>query len=129
MFVLSAEDVVELKLVQPSHEPEKVVNGVRYACKLWKEVMVGLSSLKKARENARFYLESPFAEGSIPLVVEKNGMFSIYLSDNNLQEYRPSPRKTTSFPNVRPKMQHRGQRNRSAQPKPVVATFRGRPIA
>ena len=87
MFVISADEALELQLTSAIQEAEQPVKGIRYARHLWKEVMAGCS-FERACEVARKYFESPLEADSLPLVVEKNSTFSLYLSDSTLKVCR-----------------------------------------
>ena len=112
MFVISVDEVLELQLMPVTEELEQPVNGIRYARQLWKEVMAGCS-FEGACEAARKYFERPSVEDAVPLVVEKSGSFSLYLSDESLRESGA----------VEVLSMQRGAEGKLGQPM-----FRGRPI-
>ena len=85
MFVISADEALELQLTSVAQGLGQPVNGIRYARHLWKEVMAGCS-FERACEVARQYFETPPETDALPLVVEKSGGFSLYLSDRTLRE-------------------------------------------
>ena len=85
MFVISVDEALELQLMSAAQEFERPIKGIRYARHLWKEVMAGCS-FERACEAARKYFESPPGAETLPLVVEKSGGFSLYLSDETLRE-------------------------------------------
>ncbi|MGK7911491.1 MAG: hypothetical protein AB4050_08415 [Synechococcus sp.] len=85
MFVISVDEALELQLMSVAQEFEHPIKGIRYAQHLWKEVMAGCS-FERACEAARKYFESPSDAKTLPLVVEKSGGFSLYLSDEALRE-------------------------------------------
>ena len=111
MFVISADEALELQLTSVAQGFGQPVNGIRYARHLWKEVMAGCS-FERACEVARKYFESPPDADALPLVVEKGSGFSLYLSDRSLRE------SNAVNENQPPRI------NKIPQP-----TFRGRPIS
>ena len=92
MFVLTASEVHEVALELSSSNSVRLVKGVRYRDRLWRQIESDIATLQEAYQSARYYLDHPEDRTHLPLIVETDtGSFNVYLSTGAAVQEAPLP--------------------------------------